>query len=313
MRMTASNVKPFDVTQFMRENELSGKMFNYWTEGGALAFGQEPDPETGRTPLQLAMDGRAQAAYDHSNFLNWQGVYGGGEVAGKARSAGRVATREEMQEIGEYLNGVMEAENIWVFVVPESQFALKRNEPRRIFYYPLALSGRPNWVSAYIGNHQRLYVNVDTAKGKALYQKLMAGKLKFPTEYSEKLTLAHNDLMSRNADIRRRGFELSKEAFALDACRVSMIQLVNNAGRWPELGIPVRDYVEVFVNDFTKDQDAYRKKGGYGKRLTAAWIGAQHLSNSYARAKNTSLSKQYGSYNKDWRNEYALLMSDLKW
>lgn len=313
MRMTASNVKPFDVTQFMRENELSGKMFNYWTEGGALAFGQEPDPETGRTPLQLAMDGRAQAAYDHKEFLRWRSIYGGGSVAAKSRSAGRIATHEELQEIGEYLNGVMAAEDVWVFVAPAGQFTLNPKDLSRNFYYPPALSGRPNWLPAYIGNHQRLYVNVDTAKGKALYQKLIAGKLKFPTEYSEKLTLAHNDLMSRNADIRRRGFELSKEAFALDACRVSMIQLVQSAGRWPGLGIPVRNHVAVFVKDFAENKDAYRKKGGYGKRLTAAWIGAQHLSNSYARAKNTSLSKQYGSYKKDWQNEYVLLMSEAKW
>ncbi|MHC4221959.1 MAG: hypothetical protein ACYST9_06015, partial [Planctomycetota bacterium] len=62
MRMTASHEKPFYAGNFIRENKLAGKMFNAWTEGGFIALSQEPDPETGRTPLQLFMDGRAQAA-----------------------------------------------------------------------------------------------------------------------------------------------------------------------------------------------------------------------------------------------------------
>ena len=60
MRMTASNLKPFDVCQFIRENKFSGRVFNHWTEGGAVAFGQEPDEKTGEIPLKLFMDGRAK-------------------------------------------------------------------------------------------------------------------------------------------------------------------------------------------------------------------------------------------------------------
>ena len=95
MRMTASNVKPFDVCQFMRDNKVSGKMFNYWTEGGALAFGQEPDPETGKTPLQLFMDGRAQAAYGYAKFDLWQRWYAGGNLAGPIRGANRIGTLKD--------------------------------------------------------------------------------------------------------------------------------------------------------------------------------------------------------------------------
>ena len=60
MRMTASDAKPFAACEFIRKNKLSGKMFNYWTEGGFIAWGQDPDPKTGRIPLQLFMDGRAR-------------------------------------------------------------------------------------------------------------------------------------------------------------------------------------------------------------------------------------------------------------
>ena len=66
MRMTASYAKPFKACQFIRDNNLKGTVFNYWTEGGFVAYGQIPDPNTGKTPLQLYMDGRAQAAYNTS-------------------------------------------------------------------------------------------------------------------------------------------------------------------------------------------------------------------------------------------------------
>ncbi len=78
--MTASYAKPFEACEFMRLNKLSGIMFNYWTEGGFIAWGQEPDPETGRIPLQLFMDGRAQAAYDVSVFDLWSDIFSGGPL-----------------------------------------------------------------------------------------------------------------------------------------------------------------------------------------------------------------------------------------
>ena len=89
MRMTASDAKPFEACEFIRQNKLSGKMFNYWTEGGFIAWGQEPDPNTGRIPLQLFMDGRAQAAYDVPTFDLWSDIMSGGPVPSKAARAGR--------------------------------------------------------------------------------------------------------------------------------------------------------------------------------------------------------------------------------
>ena len=74
MRMTASDAKQFYASQFIRDNKLQGNMFNYWTEGGFIAWGQTPDPNTGKTPLQLFMDGRAQAAYDVKTFDRWSEI-----------------------------------------------------------------------------------------------------------------------------------------------------------------------------------------------------------------------------------------------
>ncbi|MGD0078290.1 MAG: hypothetical protein ABSB91_06660, partial [Sedimentisphaerales bacterium] len=85
IRMTASHVKPFAACQFIDANKLSGNMFNYWTEGGFIAWGQEPDPSTGKTPLQLFMDGRAQAAYNYDAYMTWSEIMFGGEVVRRAQ------------------------------------------------------------------------------------------------------------------------------------------------------------------------------------------------------------------------------------
>ena len=39
--------------QFIRDNKLKGKMFNYWTEGGFIAWGQDPDPNIRRFASEL--------------------------------------------------------------------------------------------------------------------------------------------------------------------------------------------------------------------------------------------------------------------
>jgi len=61
-------------------------MFNYWTEGGFIAW-DRTRPNTGKTPLQLFMDGRAQAAYDPT--ISYSGKYnGGGPYFASARARG---------------------------------------------------------------------------------------------------------------------------------------------------------------------------------------------------------------------------------
>ena len=85
IRMTASDAKPFYACRFIKDNKLKGKMFNYWTEGGFIAWGQDPDPNTGKTPLQLFMDGRAQAAYDRRAYDLWANIMFGGPPVQRAR------------------------------------------------------------------------------------------------------------------------------------------------------------------------------------------------------------------------------------
>ena len=312
MRMTASNVKPFEVCKFMRDNKLSGRMFNYWTEGGAIAFGQDPDPETGRTPLQLFMDGRAQAAYDHSKFQLWRYLYAGGPTAQKVRQAGRIPKPDsaEMKKIGDFLTEQMTQRDIWVFVLPTSQFQ-RKNDPLRINYFPQALPVHPDWLLAYMDDHQQMYVNKKMPKGKELIENVINDKAKFPNEYSRNLTLSRLKLRMRNPLKINEGFEHAKKAFELNPSQAAMVQLTYESGRWPRLKKKAEKYVQEYVDDFIENKEAESKKGGYAKKLEAAYVGATYLSRIHKRDKE--LSKKYSAYSSKFSKERRDIALAYKW
>ena len=315
IRMTASNVKPFDVTQFMRENKFSGRMFNYWTEGGALAFGQQPDAGTGKTPLQLFMDGRAQAAYSHNKFDEWREIYGGGDtksMATKVRRGGKIANAEQMRKIGDYLTSLMEKDDIWVFVFPAKEYVINHKEPWAVSYFPVAMPRHPDWVVAYADNHQVLYVNKKMARGQEVYGKLLKGELKFPTEMSENFTLARHYLIDRDEGIRRRGFELAKRAFELEESSWTLMQLTNEAARWPELRKDVTEYIQSYMTEFEKNKAELFGQSGYLNKLSAAGIGSNYLSSIYKRA-NPALAAKYKQLQEELYKEGRTMKGKFVW
>ncbi|MBW8015870.1 MAG: hypothetical protein FVQ82_06755 [Planctomycetes bacterium] len=322
MRMTASNVKPFDVCQFMRDNELSGNMFNYWTEGGALAFGQKPDPKTGRTPLQLFQDGRAQAAYSHEDFQTWRRLYGGGAIRTKdgrvipndERRANRLIKNgsEDMKLIGEFLNKEMKKRDIWVFVLPSSQFR-PNNEPGKVNYFPLAMSAHPEWVLVYMDDHQQMYVNKTMKKGKDLYNKVLKKQAKFPNEYSENLTLSAVNLSRRPATVKQvvEGFNYAKKAFNISASNSSMSQIRRASGYGPVRKRAIT-FAEKYIQDFITNKEKMSEEGGYAMRLDAARVGIYFLARTYSKS-NPKKAKEYSEYSTQFTKERGKIALEYKW
>jgi len=71
-RMVGIYDQPVGAMKFLNANKIEGVVFNEWTGGGYVAFGQDPDPQTGRPRCKVFIDGRAQAAYNVSHFTYWQ-------------------------------------------------------------------------------------------------------------------------------------------------------------------------------------------------------------------------------------------------
>ena len=120
--MTASDAKPFYACKFIKDNHLDGKMFNYWTEGGFIAWGQQPDEETGKTPLQLFMDGRAQAAYDRKAFEMWTGIMSGGPEVRNVMLRKKKFKRDDYVKVGNWVDKQLKGHSVWLVMMPATQF-----------------------------------------------------------------------------------------------------------------------------------------------------------------------------------------------
>ncbi len=326
MRMTASNLKPFEICRFINDNDISGRVYNYWTEGGALAFGQEPDAKTGKIPLQLFMDGRAQAAYNHDEFNLWNDIKGGGdklkEILVKRRSLKNLK-KEDFGQIGEWIDKQMVKHETWFVIMPSAEvpqpgtpIATISKHPKYLFVQ--ALQTMPNWPIAYMDNYQYMFVNTTTSKGKELMLNVFKNKAKFPTEYSRDLTLANTYLMSaagRPAAVRtnlaKKGLDHATKAFRADPCETSTRRLVL-ALRFPETRRQTYEVIKEYLDDFIQKQGEYAARGGYTNRLMAAIISAGYLM-PYYKATDAGLYNSYNQFYKDHRDTPIQIAHKIKW
>ena len=331
MRMTASNLKPFDACTFIRENKLSGNMFNYWTEGGAIAFGQDPDPETGKIPLQLFMDGRAQAAYNIDKFDLWQEIKAGGLRTDNKRLAGRVLTKKDFTQIGNWINKKMKEYDVWLTLMPKSQVPHKgmtnkqKSEPEYVFVS--ALQARKNWTTAYVDNYQRLFVDINTEKGKKLMADVINQKAEFPDEFTKNLTLAEIYLrdyqgMEKNfafvenfmkdPDRINKGFIFAKNAFEENPSQISVFTLFGNTAKYAHLAKPISQTIEKYLKDFIQNKNEYEKQGGYAEKIITAIIIANRLAYAYKKT-NPTIAKSYRDFAEKYKNEPGLLAKNAVW
>lgn len=73
-KMVGINAQPVQAMKFFDANKITGVVFNEWTNGGFVAFGQKPQSQTGQPLCKVYMDGRAQAAYDVSHFKHYSRI-----------------------------------------------------------------------------------------------------------------------------------------------------------------------------------------------------------------------------------------------
>ncbi|MDD5010914.1 MAG: hypothetical protein PHQ00_02195 [Phycisphaerae bacterium] len=264
MRMTASYAKPFKACQFLRDNGISGTVFNYWTEGGFIAYGQIPDPNTGKTPLQLYMDGRAQAAYDTSAYQKWMHIASGGEPARLAQRAGRKSyTLSDYQAIGEWLDKQFEEDNVSFVFMPLAQFDSEIVK---------GLETHPNWRTIYMDEDQRIYASIKSEQGKNLYLGMFHGQTKYPDDFSKFFTLGRNLLYIQDEDKVAHGCELLIQAFKLFPSHSIISELINIASRHPSLREPIVETFNRYFDDFIAQKKTYMKQNGYRSRLMAAMV-----------------------------------------
>lgn len=288
MRMTASNAKPFFACEFIRKNELSGRMFNYWTEGGFIAYGQDPNDQTGRTPLQLYMDGRAQAAYEPSAYQRWMLIMAGGPNVREAMVAGRRPTQREFTQSGQWIDKLFKSENVWVVMMPAGQFTSS---------FVRALETQQNWQPVFINNKQKIWVDTDNTRGREIMDGIVfegrpAEGTVFPSDFSEKLTKAYHLVRRQeNFESVKTGFALAVEAFNLRPSQYPVLEILQ-CSRYAPLRPKVAEFCDKVVADFDENKQQYRNENGFLNKLFAALRCADYMRAIYAKTDKAK-SQEY--------------------
>ena len=308
IRMTASNVKPFYACKFMRDNKMTGKMFNYWTEGGFIAWGQNPDPNTGKTPLQLFMDGRAQAAYEPDVYQLWSGIMSGGQIAAQIVQSARMRKKKvsiaDYKKIGKWVSNELRKHDVWVVLMPAGEF----NKPM-----VKGLEYDTDWQIAFMNNKQKMFVDVKTAQGKELFNGIFSGRTVFPDEFSKKLVLANNAfLVAREESDRDKAFTLALEAFELNPSQAAT-QVIVASGRFPHLKPRVEEFCKSYIQKFEQQKEDISKTDGYHHRTVAASIACAYLRQQAARGQDIELSRHYESKKRDYDKELQILQKRKRW
>ncbi len=315
IRMTASDAKPFYALKFIKDNKLEGKMFNYWTEGGFIAWGQEPDPNTGRTPLQLFMDGRAQAAYDRQAYELWSTIISGGPVVQRAkimRGTLTTLTAAEYTKIGRWVDERLRKHNVWVVLMPSAAYT----DPRKpSYHFVKGLEHNSDWPLVFFNNRQKLFVDVRNPRGRELFDGIANGKTLYPDDFSRNLTLAHNLFLFAGNDKtkRKQALDFAIKAFESNPSQTPILEIIYVAGRFPELRPRIKVFCENYFNDFAENKDTYVKKDGYFHRIVAALNAGSYLRAIAKKQNNTELMNSYNARMKDYRSEQNRLLKRKRW
>lgn len=304
MRMTASDAKPFAACEFIRKNKLSGKMFNYWTEGGFIAWGQDPDPETGKTPLQLFMDGRAQAAYDVNTFDLWTDIMSGGPAATPALLNQRRPNSSEHVEIGKWISEQLRKRDVWVVLMPNAQFGKPFVE---------GLEYAQDWRTVYMDDKQRLFVDANTPQGRALFAGLFDGKTIYPDAYSANLTVGYNLLLVQDLSQKKRGVEMLVDALKNQFAPAPLIDLLLIGARYAELCPRIDEVCAQYVDDFEKNIESYSRQNGFNMRLEGIRLALIRLQNVAQSKGQTELAQKYSLQRDEYENQREYVLNTKRW
>ena len=301
MRLTASYAKPFYAGQFIRENKLKGKMFNYWTEGGFIAWAQDPDPNTGKTPLQLFMDGRAQAAYKADDYRLWAGIMGGGPIMRKIAIVGRSPTASEIDQIGRWIDEQFRKRGVWVVLMPANQFDST---------FMMSLERQTNWRVVFVSDKQKMLVNIDTPQGIDLLNGLFSDETKYPDDAHKFLALAYNMLRSTDEKLVVQGVSFAAKSLELDPSQTAMIEILSAVQRRPGLAGFVDRILNDYLQNFEDNKDYYRRKDGYARRLLPAILAADWLSKT---SKDPQVVQVNTERVKDYKAEKDIIFKNTQW
>lgn len=303
MRMTASDAKPFYACMFIRDNKLEGNIFNYWTEGGFIAYGQNPDPNTGRTPLRLFMDGRAQAAYEPAAYRLWSDIMSGGPIVYEAKAWGRKLTTENYIGIGKWIEKRLREYKVWIVLMPTGQYETP---------FVKGLEHNSNWPLVFFSDKQKMFVDIKTPQGMKLFEGIFNGKTIYPNKFTSNLIKAKLWFSSPVQGAKKQALEFAKEAFHEGQSQMPMREVMY-AARFPEVKADAERFCKEYFDQFDKNKKDWAKEDGYHHRIAAVLNICSYFRELARRQNNTKLMQFYDDKMQEFNDERGKLLETKRW
>lgn len=268
---------------------MKGKMFNYWTEGGFITLAEESEPNKGKIPLQLLMDGREKVSYDRKDFdLSY--IMSGGKIAAEivtsANARRQSINANDYVKIGQWMGEQLKKFKVWLVLIHASVY----NDPEKKNPYHAikGLEYNRNWPIIFFDNEQKLFVDYSTSTGKELFDGIENGKTIFPDDFHKSLIIGRNYLLyGSTIESKKKGLDFLIKAANLNPSPAPMMEILISS-RFPELRPCIDDFCKNYLERFEKNKDNYTNQDGSRLKVEAARLANLYLEKK-AQENNTNL------------------------
>ena len=300
-RMTHTHLRPWGACAFLAANDVHGRMWNYWDEGGFLASCQQPDPATGAPPVAIFIDGRAQAAYDVTALASYLDLLNGpGRSGTLGESAAQVADVEALRA---WTAPRLRALGVGVALVPAA---------RQRTAFARAVASLPGWQVAYADAGHTLFVDDHDAGGHALLARLEAGTARFPDDASAKLTAGLRLLAAPSSENALQAVQLAGDSYRAQPTGIAVL-CAARAGRLPAARAAARRFCLEVAEEFVANQSRHRERPGYAKRLDAAVIALEYLAAEAGKMDHREMVRWTSSWLPGCRAEQKRVALQVLW
>jgi hypothetical protein len=228
----------------------------------------------------------------------------GGKIVDVARTRNRALTGEEYEQLGKWLDEQLRAHNVSVVLMPASEF----DKP-----IVIALEQHPQWPIVFLSDKDKLFVDIGTPQGKALFDGITSGSNIYPEEYYKNLIVAHYSLRyGGNPAARKQALDLAIKAFESMPSRMPIQIMKACYDRYPELRGEVDNYFRSYLDNFIANKGKYLKENGYHHRIVAALVASEQLETSARGQNNSELEKAYAGRRVKLEQELSRLR-DKRW
>ena len=117
-----------------------------------------------------------------------------------------------------FIDKELKKRDVWVVLMPSNQF----DKP-----FTRGIEHNPNWVLVFLGNKQKLFVDVTTPQGKKLWKGIFTGETVYPNDFCKNLIFAyHLSRSSNQKDAKKSALNFAIKAFNLYPSQTPLHEII---------------------------------------------------------------------------------------